>query len=63
VYEPHVLELIPPGRFDFPDVVHLLLDRGEPVTTYPFTGTWFDIGTPSDHERAVEALGSPSQST
>lgn len=57
VYEPRVLELMPPGHFDFPDVVHLLLRRGEPVVSYPFSGTWFDIGTPSDHERAVEALG------
>jgi NDP-sugar pyrophosphorylase family protein len=63
VYEPHVLELIPSGHFDFPDVVHLLLERGEQVTTYPFTGTWFDIGTPSDHERAVDALGHPREST
>jgi NDP-sugar pyrophosphorylase family protein len=63
VYEPRVLELMPSGHFDFPDVVHLLLDRGEPVTTYPFTGTWFDIGTPSDHESAVEALGGTSEST
>ena len=57
VYEPHVLELMPSGRLDFPDVVHLLLRHGEPVISYPFDGTWFDIGTPGDHERAVEALG------
>ena len=57
VYEPRVLELMPSGHFDFPDVVHLLLEHGEPVVSYPFSGTWFDIGTPDDHERAVEALG------
>ena len=45
------------GHFDFPDVVHLLIEQGEPVVSYPFSGTWFDIGTPSDHERAVEAFG------
>jgi NDP-sugar pyrophosphorylase family protein len=56
VYEPRVLKLLPPGRFDFPDVVHLLLEQGEPVISYPFDGTWFDIGTPEDHERAVSAL-------
>jgi NDP-sugar pyrophosphorylase family protein len=57
VYEPRVLELMPAGHFDFPDVVHLLLQHGELVVSYPFRGTWFDIGTPSDHEHAVEALG------
>ena len=57
VYEPRVVELIPPGHFDFPDVVHLLIERGEPVVTYPFSGMWFDIGTPGDHEQAVAALG------
>lgn len=57
VYEPRVLELLPPGHSDFPDVVHVLLRHGEPVASYPFSGTWFDIGTPGDHERAVEALG------
>jgi NDP-sugar pyrophosphorylase family protein len=63
VYEPRVLEVMPSGHFDFPDVVHLLLERGEPVMSYPFTGTWFDIGTPSDHERAVDALGGASEPT
>jgi NDP-sugar pyrophosphorylase family protein len=63
VYEPRVLELMPSGHYDFPDVVHLLLEHGEPVVSYPFAGTWFDIGTASDHERAVEALGHTSEST
>jgi NDP-sugar pyrophosphorylase family protein len=62
VYEPRVLELMPPGHFDFPDVVHLLLRQGQPVVSYPFGGTWFDIGTPDDHERAVEALGIAEES-
>jgi NDP-sugar pyrophosphorylase family protein len=57
VYEPRVIELMPPGHFDFPDVVHLLLRRGELVVEYPCSGKWFDIGTPSDYERAVEVLG------
>jgi NDP-sugar pyrophosphorylase family protein len=63
VYEPRVLELLPSGHFDFPDVVHLLLRQGEPVVSYPFTGMWFDIGTMDDHEHAVEALGHGSDVT
>ena len=57
VYEPRVLELMPSGHFDFPDVVHLLIAKGEPVVSYPYSGTWYDIGTPSDHQRAVAAFG------
>jgi NDP-sugar pyrophosphorylase family protein len=57
VYEPAVVERIPPGHFDFPDVVEMLLREGEHVVSYPFDGMWFDIGTPGDHERAVRALG------
>ncbi len=56
VYEPRVLDLMPQGYFDFPDVVHLLIEQGESVVSYPFSGMWFDIGTSGDHERAVEAL-------
>jgi NDP-mannose synthase len=57
-YDPRVLDYIPPTRFDFPDVVKALLAAGETVRTYPFDGTWFDIGTPGDHERAVAFLES-----
>ncbi len=55
-YDPRVLEHIPGGRFDFPDVVKALLRAGETVCTFPFDGMWFDIGTPGDHERALGAL-------
>jgi NDP-sugar pyrophosphorylase family protein len=55
-YHPRVLAHIPPGRFDFPDVVKALLAAGEIVRTYEFDGMWFDIGTPGDHERAVAVL-------
>src|SRR5215217_14984 len=54
VYEPAALSHIPSGRFDFLDLVHALLDAGERVAAYPFDGTWFDIGTASDHDRATE---------
>ena len=57
VYSPHVLEHIPAGRFDFPEVVKALLGAGERVLTFPFDGIWFDIGTPGDHDRAVEMIG------
>ena len=53
VYDPAALDHIPDGRFDFPDVVLALLEAGERVLTYPFSGEWFDIGTRDEHERAM----------
>jgi NDP-mannose synthase len=56
--EPEVLEYIPEdGAFDFPDLVHALLDRGEQVGAYRYGGMWFDIGRADDYERAVAAWG------
>jgi len=53
VYDPVALEHIPPGRFDFPDLVLALLAAGERVMTYPFAGKWFDIGTQDEYQRAT----------
>ncbi len=55
VYEPSVLELIPPGRyFDFPALVLEMLRLKRNVCTYPFDGIWLDIGRPEDYARAQE---------
>lgn len=61
VYSQAALAHIPEGRFDFPDLVHVLLEAGEPVGTYPFDGDWFDIGTFDEHERAVAAFAEDPQ--
>jgi len=54
--EPRALDFIPPDRaFDFPDLVHALLDAGEAVAAYPYDGLWFDIGRRDDYERAILA--------
>jgi NDP-sugar pyrophosphorylase family protein len=59
-YAPSALDLIPEGRFDFPDVVHALIDAGERVALYPYSGKWFDIGTREDYELALaEAQRNP----
>jgi mannose-1-phosphate guanylyltransferase len=56
VMDPEVLEYIPPGaKFDFPELVQTLLDRGAPVGAYRYGGTWFDIGRTDDYEQAVSA--------
>lgn len=53
--EPEALQYIPDGYFDVPDLVHALLEAGEPVGAYPFDGLWFDIGQRDDYEEAVAA--------
>jgi NDP-sugar pyrophosphorylase family protein len=54
VMEPEVIDLVPKGEyFDFPDLVRVLLEAGEPVGAYDHTGLWFDIGRQEDYERAI----------
>lgn len=55
VMEPAVLDRIPEsGYFDFPELVARLLDEGLPVGTFPFSGSWLDIGRRDDYEAALE---------
>jgi NDP-mannose synthase len=55
VFEPHVLRhLKPRQRFDFPDLVKLLIANGEKVASYPFSGYWLDMGRPDDYEKAID---------
>ena len=56
VYEPRALNFLPDGVCQFPDLVHLLLDAGEPVAAYPTDVEWYDIGTVAEHERAVQRI-------
>ena len=59
VFEPTVLEHLQKGqRFDFPDLVKLLIGQGLPVTTYPFSGYWLDMGRPDDYALAIEEFES-----
>jgi len=54
VMEPSVIDLVPEGQaFDFPDLVHALLEAGEPIGAYRYDGLWFDIGRKEDYEHAV----------
>ena len=56
VFEPWVLDYVPPDQhYDFPELIQSLLSREKPVGSYPFSGTWFDIGREDDYARAVEA--------
>jgi NDP-sugar pyrophosphorylase family protein len=54
VLEPHVLDFIPDGEFfDFPDLVHVLLDAGAAIGAFVHDGLWLDIGRHEDYQRAV----------
>lgn len=61
VYNGRALAHLPAeGPCQFPDLVHRLLDAGEEVAGFRSDAEWYDIGTPDEHRRAVEAYeGSP----
>ncbi len=55
VFEPAVLKYIPRGKyFDFPNLILRLIDAGERVVGYPFSGYWQDLGRPDDYELAIQ---------
>jgi len=57
VYDERALEHLPAeGACQFPDLVQRLLDAGEEVAGYRSEAEWFDIGTPDEHQRAVDAF-------
>lgn len=57
VFDPRVLVSINPDEYlDFPDLIKLLLSKGEMVKAFPFNGYWLDIGRPDDYEKANEEI-------
>jgi NDP-mannose synthase len=55
VFEQRVVELIPgTQRYDFPDLLQAVLDRGWQVHAHRSSDFWLDIGRPDDYELAVE---------
>jgi NDP-sugar pyrophosphorylase family protein len=64
VLEPEALSYIPPEtHFDFPDLVHALLNAGEAVGAYLYDGLWFDIGRHEDYELAGAAWAKNGHAT
>ena len=54
VFQPCVIDLIPRGQYlDFPDLIKILLERGDKVGVHPFDGYWQDLGNPADYEQAA----------
>jgi NDP-mannose synthase len=51
--EPSVLDHVPEGYFDFPDLIRTLLAAELPVGSFPYPGFWLDIGRRDDYELAI----------
>ena len=52
-----LLDALVPGRhFDATDLVELAVRQGKTVTYYPISGTWIDVGTPTDFRQAEELM-------
>jgi NDP-sugar pyrophosphorylase family protein len=55
VFEQDVVRLVPAGvRFDFPDLLAAVLERGWRVQAHLSTDFWLDIGRIEDYELALE---------
>jgi NDP-sugar pyrophosphorylase family protein len=55
VFAPEVRDFIPHGqRFDFPELVQLLLANRKRVLSYETEAYWMDIGRPDDYQQANE---------
>lgn len=56
---PRALDLLAYNQyFDLPDLIKLLIAKGEKVQSYPFEGYWLDIGRPDDYAVAIEEFES-----
>jgi NDP-sugar pyrophosphorylase family protein len=57
VYEPRALAHLPSeGSCQFPELVLRLLEAGERVEPFRSDAVWYDIGTITEYERAVQDL-------
>ena len=55
VYEPRIVALIKPGQYlDLPNLVQILLERGEHVHLHRNEAFWLDIGRPEDYASAQD---------
>lgn len=58
MFDPRVLPYVPYNQyFDFPQLVHKLIQANERVIGYPFAKYWKDLGRPDDYEQAIVDFG------
>ncbi len=52
------LSAIPDGEFfNATDLIERLISQGSNVVRYPLNGTWIDIGTPQEYQKAIDLSG------
>lgn len=52
-FSPRIFEFIKPNEYlDIPDLIKMLISKGETVNGYVYDGYWLDIGRPDDYEKA-----------
>ena len=52
-----LLELIPEGTFfNATDMIKQLIDKGYEVRYFPLNGTWIDIGSMTEYQKANELI-------
>jgi len=57
IFNKKVMAHIPKKKyFDLPQLITRLIEKKEHIKVYEFEGLWFDIGTPSDYEEAVQTF-------
>ncbi|MBT3464424.1 nucleotidyltransferase family protein [archaeon] len=54
IWEPGALDLIPKGFSMYEQDVFPILAKKKKLYGYPFSGQWFDTGTPERYERAIK---------
>jgi len=55
LFEPEILKYIPKGeRLDFPELMNVLLKKGEKVSVYESDEFWLDLGRPEDYKKGIE---------
>jgi len=53
--EPVAYEYIPVGeRFDMPDLIRRMVDKGRRTVSFPILEYWVDIGRPADYDQAQQ---------
>ena len=59
VFSPRVLQYIERDKYlDFPDLVQILLNKGEKVYAFQNDAYWLDIGRQEDYQQAIEGFES-----
>lgn len=57
IFSNRVLDTITPGeRLDAPTLIEQAMNSGKRVVYYPISGTWIDIGSPTDYAHACELM-------